>query len=37
MLLLRLTQHAEAQPDCYHIEVRLEGDGLAPYAAQTSF
>jgi hypothetical protein len=37
MLLLRLTQHAEVQPDCYHIEVRLEGDGLAPYAAQTSF
>jgi tetratricopeptide (TPR) repeat protein len=37
MLLLRLTQYAGAQPDHYHIEVRLEGDGLAPYAAQASF
>ena len=37
MLILRLTQHAATEPDLHHIEVRLEGDGLAPYAAQASF
>ncbi len=33
MLTLRLTQHAETQPDHYRVEVALEGDGARQTAA----
>jgi tetratricopeptide (TPR) repeat protein len=37
MPLLRLTQHAESQPDAYLVEVALEGDGLARRTASVRF
>jgi len=37
MPLLRLTQRAESQPDTYHVEVALEGHGLARRTAQARF
>ena len=37
MLLLRLTQFAEGQPDHYRVEIVLEGDGLPRHAATVHF
>jgi hypothetical protein len=37
MLTLRLTQHAESQPDHYRIEVELTGDGLPRQTATARF
>ena len=36
MPILRLTQYAESQPDCYRVEIALEGDGPRQ-TAQVSF
>ncbi|HKZ86352.1 MAG TPA: CHAT domain-containing protein, partial [Anaerolineae bacterium] len=37
MLLLRLTQHAESQPDYYRVEVSFEADNRARQAATARF
>ena len=37
MRLLRLTQHAEVQPDAHRVEVALEGDGFARRTATARF